>query len=160
MDKETDGGLDATDRRILAELQDNARLTTAEVGERVCLSQSPCWRRIRRLEEERYILGYRAVLDGRKLGYGVTAFVSIMLENHAQALSRDFEARIAGIPEIIACHNVSGRYDFLLEIVARDLEGFGVFARDVLRALPGVKEIYSSFSLKEIKASRTLPIAS
>lgn len=158
MNRSDDIGLDAVDRRILAELQDDARLTTAELGERVHLSQSPCWRRVRRLEDEAYIQTYRAVLDARKLGYGVTAFVSIMLESHAQALSRDFEARIAEIPEVIACHNVSGRYDFLLEVVARDLESFGVFARDVLRALPGVKEIYSSFSLKEIKSTRTLPI--
>lgn len=159
VDKTIVENLDATDRRILVALQDNARLTTAELGERVYLSQSPCWRRVRRLEDDGYIQAYRAVLDAKKLGYGVTAFVSIMLESHAQPLSRDFEARIAEIPEVIACHNVSGRYDFLLEVVARDLEGFGVFARDVLRALPGVKEIYSSFSLKEIKSTRALPIA-
>jgi DNA-binding Lrp family transcriptional regulator len=150
--------MDRIDRNILAALQGDARLTVAELATRVALTPSPCWRRVKRLEDEGYITGYRATLSPERLGFGVTAFVSVMMESHARDLGGAFEARIAEIPEIIACHNVSGRYDFLLEVVAPDLKSFGEFARDVLRAIPGVKEIYSSFSLKALKAARELPL--
>lgn len=150
--------VDATDRLILAALQDDARLTSAELAERVHLTHSPCWRRVRRLEERGFIRAYRAELDAARLGYDVTAFVSVNLENHRADLGEAFERAVQGIPQIISCHNVSGRYDFFLEVVARDLEAFGAFARDVIRALPGVKEIYSSFSLRSIKRKRRLPL--
>ena len=150
--------LDRVDRALLAELQANARLTVAELAERVALTASPCWRRVKRLEDEGYIQGYRAMLSPEALGYGVTAFVSVMMGSHSQQLAREFEARVAAIPEIIACHNVSGRYDFMLEVIAPDLKAFGEFARNVLQALPGVKEIYSSFSLKAVKEVRLLPV--
>ncbi len=143
--------LDGTDRAILALLQTDARLSATQIAERVALSTSPAWRRIKRLEQTGLIRGYRAVLDERRLGYGVTAFVSVMLERHTPAAGRAFEEAVRAIPQILACHNVSGRYDFLLHIVAADLEAFGRFARDTVRALPGVKEMYSSFSLKEVK---------
>ncbi|MBW7861450.1 MAG: Lrp/AsnC family transcriptional regulator [Rhodocyclaceae bacterium] len=150
--------IDATDRMILAALQEDARLTSAELAERVHLTHSPCWRRVRRLEERGFIRAYRAELDAARLGYDVTAFVSVNLENHRADLGEAFERAVQGIPQIISCHNVSGRYDFFLEVVARDLEAFGAFARDVIRALPGVKEIYSSFSLRAIKRERRLPL--
>ena len=150
--------LDRIDRQILVELQANARLTVAELAERVSLSASPCWRRVRQLEQAGYIEGYEARLSAARLGYGITAFVSVVMGEHSQDVARAFEARLADIPEIIACHNVSGRYDFLLEVVATDLAAYGEFARDVLQALPGVKELHSSFSLKSVKASRRLPI--
>lgn len=135
--------LDRTDCALLGLLQENARLTVAELAERVALTSSPCWRRIRRLEELGLVQAYRAVLSSEKLGYGVTAFVNVMMGDHAKDVVRQFEKRIAEIPEIIACHNVSGRYDFLLEVVAVDLKSFGEFARNELQALPGVKELYS-----------------
>lgn len=150
--------LDRTDRRLLELLQANARLTVAELAERVALTPSPCWRRIKRLEDEGVITGYQAVLSAEHVGYGVTAFVSVMMGSHSQDVGRAFEARLAEIPQIVSCHNVSGRYDFLLEVVAPDLKTFGAFARGVLQALPGVKEIYSSFSLKAVKPGRQLPV--
>lgn len=149
---------DATDARILAALQADARMTIAELAERVSLSSSPCWRRVKALEEAGYIRGYHAELDPRRLGYDVTAFVSVLLEHHRVDLGEAFETAVRGVPEIIACHNVSGRYDFMLEVVARDLEAFGEFGRNVLRTLPGVKEIYTSFSLRAIKTARQLPL--
>lgn len=150
--------LDRVDRVLLAELQADARLTVAELAERVALTPSPCWRRVKRLEENGTIQGYHAQLSAEHLGYGVTAFVSVMMGSHSQPVAREFEARIAEIPEIVACHHVSGRYDFLLEVIAPDLKRFGEFARDVLQALPGVKELYSSFSLKALKDGRRLPV--
>ncbi len=150
--------LDRTDRELLQALQENARLTVAELAERVNLSPSPCWRRAKALEESGTIEGYGARLKAEPLGYGVTAFVSVMMGSHSQEVARAFEARLAEIPEIIACHNVSGRYDFLLEVVAKDLNAFGAFARNTLQALPGVKEFYSSFSLAAVKKDRRLPM--
>ncbi|MCB1953663.1 MAG: Lrp/AsnC family transcriptional regulator, partial [Rhodocyclaceae bacterium] len=150
--------MDKVDKKILSTLQDDARVTVAELSERVSLTSSPCWRRVKALEEAGFIRGYHAELDPRQLGYDVTAFVNVMLENHRLDLGDSFEVAVQGIPQVVACHNVSGRYDFMLEVVAADLEAFGEFARNVLRALPGVKEIYSSFSLKSIKRSRSIPI--
>lgn len=151
-------GLDRTDKALLIALQGNARLTTAELADRVALTTSPCWRRVKLLEESGVITGYRAILSPKALGYGVTAFVSVMMESHSQEMARTFEQRLLEIPEIVACHNVSGRYDFLLEVVAKDLESFGEFAREVLQTLPAVKEIYSSFSFKSVKPSRVIPV--
>ncbi len=128
------------------------------MAESVSLTTSPCWRRVKILEESGIITGYQAVLSPKELGYGVTAFVSVMMESHSQEVARNFEQRLLEIPEIIACHNVSGRYDFLLEVVAKDLESFGEFAREVLQALPAVKEIYSSFSYKSVKPRRVVPV--
>ena len=150
--------MDKVDAKILSALQDDARMTVAELSERVSLTSSPCWRRVKALEEAGVIRGYHAELDPRRLGYDVTAFVNVMLENHRADLGDSFEIAVQGIPQVVACHNVSGRYDFMLEVVATDLEAFGEFARNVLRTLPGVKEIYSSFSLKSIKRTRSIPI--
>lgn len=150
--------LDRLDRQLLDVLQLNARLTVTELAERVALSPSSCWRRVRQLEEAGYIEGYAARLSPTHLGFGVLAFVSVMMGHHDKGLTRAFEDSLADIPEVVACHNVSGRYDFLLEVVSEDLQAFGSFTRDVLQALPGVKEIHSSFSLKAVKSSRRLPV--
>ena len=152
--------LDRVDCALLDALQENARLTVAELGERVSLTSSPCWRRIKRLEELGLVQGYRAILSAEKLGYGVTAVVNVMMGDHAQDVLWQFEKRMAEIPEVVSCHHVSGRYDYLLEVVAIDLKSFGEFARNVLQAVPGVKELYSSFSLKAVKDDRVLPLSS
>ena len=151
--------LDRTDLRLLAALQDDARLTVAQLAEKVSLSASPCWRRVKRLEEAGYIEGYHAHLSASRLGHGITAFVSVVMGSHTREVARAFEARLQDIPEIIACHNVSGQYDFLLEVVAADLAAYGDFARNVLQDLPGVTELHSSFSLKSLKDQRKLPLA-
>ena len=153
-----DTALDRTDQRLLAALQDDARLTVAELAERVSLSTSPCWRRVRRLEQAGYIAGYHAQLSATRLGYGITAFVSVVMGSHTREVARAFEASLHDIPEIVACHNVSGQYDFLLEVVATDLAAYGEFARNVLQDLPGVTELHSSFSLKSLKSERRLPL--
>lgn len=158
MEPNSQSGLDRIDRRLLHEVQADARLTTAELATRVALSASPCWRRLKRLEADGVIRGYRAQLDADRLGWGVTAFVHVMLESHSAQLGAQFEAAVLAIPEVVACHNVSGQYDFLLQVVATDLKHFGEFARSTIRTLPGVKEMNSSFSLREVKAGLALPI--
>ena len=158
MVQETSLGFDRTDRRLLEEVQLDARLTTAELAARVALSTSPCWRRLKRLEAAGVIRGYRAQLDPDRLGWGVTAFVHVMLERHDVQLGATFEASVLHVPEIVACHNVSGQYDFLLQVVAKHLKSFGEFGRGTIRTLPGVKEMNSSFSLREVKSPVALPI--
>lgn len=150
--------IDRTDRLLLLALQADARLTTAQLAERVALSPSPCWRRVKALEATGLIRGYHARLDPLRLGWGVTAFVHVMLENHHRDLGDRFEQAVRDLDRVIACHNVTGEYDYLLEVVAHDLREFGDFAREVLRALPGVKEINSSLSLREVKSGPALPV--
>lgn len=152
--------LDRIDCALLKALQLNARLTVAELADKVALTASPCWRRIKRMEDLGLVQAYRAVLAPDKLGFGVTAFVSIMMGSHDKDTSLNFEKRLSEIPEIISCHHISGKYDFLLEVVATDLQSFGNFTRETLQSLPGVKEIYSSFSMKILKNDRVLPVSS
>lgn len=154
----TPEALDRIDWRLLEALQDDARLTTAELAQRVALSTSPCWRRVRRLEAEGFVRGYHAALDPERLGWGVTAFVQVTLERHEPALGERFENAVRDVPEIVACHNVSGAYDYLLQVLAPDLKSFGEFSRTVVRSLPGVKEMNSSFSLREVKPGGAVPV--
>lgn len=150
--------IDAIDRKILRALQADARLTMAELAEQVSLSHTPCWRRVKRLEEAGYISGYHAVLDMRKFGYSIVGFVSVQLENHTPETAEAFERQVRALEQILSCHNLTGRYDYQLEAIAEDMESFARFVRDKVRSLPAVREIYTSFSLKEILPNRSLTV--
>lgn len=150
--------LDETDRRILQLLQEDGRLSNARLAERLNLSETPVWRRMRRLEEEGYIDGYHAQLNKKRLGIGLSAFVLIDFASHTDVQVRQFEEAIQSIPEILSCHNVTGDSDYQLHVVARDLESYGNFVAQVLRKLPGVKSIHSSLSMREVKASGKIPV--
>lgn len=150
--------LDRIDRRILEELQSDARLSSAELAERVSLTTSPCWRRVKRLEEEGLISGYHARLDAARLGYQVTAIVQISLDKKDTESLQAFEAAVQGIPQVVACFRISGRYDHQLIVVAEDLEAYGVFSSNYINALPGVKEVYTSFVLKQVKVANNPPL--
>jgi len=150
--------LDRTDLRILDALQRNGRLTNAELAEQVGLSLSPCWRRLKRLEEIGVIGGYQAVLNRKVLGLGVTAFVRIDIERHTPVFERKFEEAIAELPEVVSCHVISGEGAFLLVVVCDSLETYSNFALNTLMNLPGVKDTQTSFSLKEVKSSSMLPL--
>jgi len=149
--------LDKFDIHILAELQNDARLSNAELASRVGLSAAPCWRRVRRLEDEGYIKSYRAELDRRKIGLGVTAFVRLDAENTGSNTQR-LEQAIAKLPNVIAFHYISGAGTFELHVVATDLDAFSRFALQQLINLPGVKDIHTSFSLGEIKSQTAVPL--
>ena len=151
--------LDKFDIAILGELQREARLTNAELAQRVGLSAAPCWRRVRALEEAGFILGYRAEIDRRKIGLGVLAFVRLDADRNTGGVTRAMEEAIRKIPEVIACHYISGTGTFELQVVARDLDAFSQFARDVLLHLPNVKDLHTSFSLGEVKAAGALPLS-
>jgi DNA-binding Lrp family transcriptional regulator len=151
--------LDKFDVQILAELQSNGRLTNAELAQRVGLSAAPCWRRVRALEEAGFIKGYHAEIDRHRIGLGVLAFVRLDANRSTGELTREMEEAIRKIPEIVSCHYISGAGTFELQVVSRDLDAFSIFARQVLLNLPNVKDLHTSFSLGEVKASSALPLA-
>ena len=151
--------LDKFDLAILQHLQVDGRLTNAELAGRVGLSAAPCWRRVRALEEAGFILGYRAELDRRKIGLGVLAFVRVDADRNTADATRQLEQAIARLPEVISCHYISGNGTFELQVVAQDLDSFSRFALNSLLNLPNVKDLHTSFSLGEVKASAALPLA-
>ena len=158
MSYESARDLDAIDRRILEALQADARLTMAQLAEKVSLSASPCWRRVQLLERAGFILGYHARLSRRQLGLGVHGFVSLRMENHTPRVAAAFERQVVALPQVIACWNLSGQYDYQLEVVAADHDAFARLVREKIRSLPGVKDISTSFTLEEVKGGDTLPV--
>lgn len=150
--------IDAIDRKILRAIQADARLTMAELAEKVALSHTPCWRRVKRLEEAGYIAGYHAVLNRHQLGYSIVGFVSVQLDSHTPEVAEAFERQVIALENVLSCHNLTGRYDYQLEAIAEDMEHFARFVREKVRSLPAVREIYTSFSLKEIKPNRVLAV--
>ncbi|MFC3108966.1 Lrp/AsnC family transcriptional regulator [Undibacterium arcticum] len=150
--------LDEIDRTILRLLQEDSTLSNAKLAERLSLSVTPCWRRIRRLEEEGFIDGYQANLNRRKLGFGVLAFVQLGFGIHTDDSPNRFEKAILSHPEVLSCHKITGAADYLLQVVAEDLDSYGEFVELVLRAMPGVTSIHSSLALREIKSSSRLPV--
>jgi Lrp/AsnC family transcriptional regulator, leucine-responsive regulatory protein len=150
--------IDAIDRRIIVELQADARLTNVELADRVGLSPSPCLRRVKRLEREGYIDGYRAALRRARVGLGVSVFVGVKIDGHANERALKFEKAVAALPEVIACHLVSGESDYFLEVVVPDLEHYQQFLVGKLLNLPIVKEVKSNIALQTIKAGAPLPL--
>ncbi|CAN7704840.1 Lrp/AsnC family transcriptional regulator [Caballeronia sp. 15711] len=150
--------LDKIDTSILIAIQADGRATNASLAEAVGLSETPCARRLKRLEAEGYIEGYRAILSRSALKLGLLAFTLVRFGVHDRQLADRFEREIQAIPRIVSCHNISGSADYLLQVVARDLEDYGTFLRDVLRTLPGVTAVESTLSLREVKRDAGLPL--
>jgi DNA-binding Lrp family transcriptional regulator len=150
--------LDKFDIAILGQLQTDARQTNAELASRVGLSAAPCWRRVRALEDAGFITGYRAEINRHKIGLGVLAFVRLDADRNNGDATRQLEEAIQKMPEVVSCHYISGTGTFELQVVAQDLEAFSKFALNKLMNLPNVKDIHTSFSLGEVKASSALPL--
>ena len=150
--------LDKTDRAILAALQRDGRMPIARLADTVGLSETPCARRLKRLESDGYIERYRAHLSRKALGFGVVAFVLVRFAVHDRDVANRFEREILAIERILSCHNVSGTADYLLQVVARDLDDYGTFLRESLRNLPGVTSIESALSLREVKREAEMPL--
>ena len=150
--------LDRYDIAILHELQRDARLSNTELSARIGISAAPTWRRVKWLEEQGFITGYRAELDRRKVGLGVLAFVRIDADRNTASSTRELEDAIRRIPEVIACHYISGSGTFELQVMATDLDAFSKFSLDTLMNLPHVKDLHTSFSLGEVKAGAALPL--
>ena len=150
--------LDRFDIAILRELQQDARLSNAELASRIGLSAAPTWRRMKWLETQGFITGYRAELDRRKIGLGVLAFVRIDADRNTAPNTRELEDAIRRLPEVISCHYISGSGTFELQVMATDLDAFSKFSLDVLLNLPHVKDVHTSFSLGEVKVGGALPL--
>lgn len=150
--------LDATDRRILAALQKDGRITNAELSEQVNLSPSACHRRVQRLEEDGLIAAYVALLDARKMGKPTTVFVEITLNSQAEDLLDAFEREVARVPDILECHLMAGSADYLLKIMAEDTEDFARIHRRYLARLPGVRQMQSSFALRTVVQTTALSV--
>lgn len=150
--------LDAIDRRLLAILQHNGRLTATELAERVGLTTSPCLRRLRLLEESGVIRGYSALLDQEKVGLPVSVFVSIKLERQNEEGLRLFETAVRDCPEVLDCYLMTGPRDYLLRVVARDLADYERFVKETLTRIEGIANIESSFALGQVKHSNVLPV--
>jgi Lrp/AsnC family leucine-responsive transcriptional regulator len=150
--------LDRTDLLLLAELQRGARLTNAELAERVHLSPSACLRRVQRLEREGVIAGYRAEVDPERLGLGLQAFVRVQLRHHEAAAVAAFGEFVNAWDEVVTCHALTGDMDYLLHVVVQDLEHFSRFLLDRLLTQAGVADVNSSFVLRTVKAFKGMPL--
>jgi len=150
--------LDAIDHRILRALQEDGRLSNVELAERVGLSPSPCLRRVKRLEQEGYIEAYRAILKRHRIGLGLTVFIGVKIEAHADERADALQDAIIAMPEVIACHMVSGDIDYLLEVVVPDLQRYERFLLDRLLAFSMIKEVRSNIAISTRKVAAPLPL--
>lgn len=150
--------LDAIDTRIIAALQADGRLSNHQLAERIGLSPSPCLRRVKRLEREGYIEAYRAVLQRDRVGLGFTAFVTVKIEGHADLAADALQDAIVAMPEVVACHMVSGDSDYLLEVVVPDRESYQAFLVGKLLDLPIIKEVRSNIAIQPLKTAAPLPL--
>jgi Lrp/AsnC family transcriptional regulator, leucine-responsive regulatory protein len=150
--------LDLFDRRILAALQRDGRMTSVALAEIVHLSASQCARRVQRLEEAGVILGYRAVLDPTALGLGIAGVVSIGLERHAKANIQEVQRKIQDQPAIVECLSVTGDADYQLRVIAHDLQEFSSLLMETIVSIPGVSTMRSSVILEQVKPMAALPI--
>jgi len=151
--------LDEIDLRILDVLQTDGGLSTAEVAKLVGLSQSPCWRRVKRLTALGIITGRIAVLDPMALGFEVTVFASIKLSEHGTRALPEFEAAIGALDEVVESYLMTGDVDYLLRVVTRNIASYEHFLREKLLQLPTVREVHSQFALKRVKHTTHLPLS-
>jgi len=151
--------LDAIDCRIVATLQADGRLSNIELAARVGLSPSPCLRRVKRLERDGYIDAYRAVLQRERIGLGLSVFVGVKIEGHANDQALAFEKAVLAMPEVVGFHLVSGEVDYFLEVVVPDLEHYRQFLITKLLELHIVREVRSNIAIQTLKAGAPLPLA-
>lgn len=150
--------LDAIDHRILALLQSDASMSAAEIAAQVGLSQSPCWRRIARLEKLGLVRRRVALLDRKQLGLGVMVFAQVKYARGARQSLADFEETVRGFPEVQECYMLMGEVDFLLKVVTRDVSAYEQFLREKLSRIPAVLEVRSSIALTPVKETTELPL--
>jgi len=143
--------LDETDRRILRAMQQNARLTTAELADKVGLSTTPCWNRLKRLEKQGYIDGYVALLNQEKLGLPETVIIEVTLDRHDEEVLERFGELLAGLPEVIEAYLTTGDYDYLVKVAVESPAGYERFLREKLYRIPGIRHSRSSFALRCLK---------
>ena len=150
--------MDRIDRQILDLLQHDATLSIAEMGERVGLSQTPCWKRIQRLEAQGYIKGRVALLDPERLGLGLTVFVSVETNDHSESWLKRFAETVSRLPEVIEFYRMAGDVDYMLRVVVPDMQAYDGFYKRLIAIAP-LKNVTSRFAMERVKSTTVLPIA-
>jgi DNA-binding Lrp family transcriptional regulator len=150
--------LDGIDRQLLAELQEEGRVTNVELAKRVGLTAPPCLRRVRSLEEEGVIRGYHADIDAGKLGFTITVFALVSLRSQAEESLRQFEDHMRSLPEVRECHMLNGEIDFILKIVSKDLQSFQEFLTSKLTPAPNVDSVKTSLTIRTAKNLPGVPL--
>lgn len=150
--------IDDIDRKILATLQEDGRITNVELARRVGLTAPPCLRRVRTLEEEGIIKSYHAKLSSGSLGYGIMVFAMVSLKSQSEDALQAFEAHVAALPEVRECHMLNGEIDFVLKIVAHDLQSFQSFLTSKLTPAPNVASVKTSLTIRSCKEEVGVPV--
>ena len=150
--------IDKTDAKILKLLQYDSRMSNSELSEKIGMSASPCWRRVKQLENTQVIKGYGVLLDRKKIGLGVMVFIRVSIDSHSEKEAKKFEEEVSALEHVVACYSIGGDADFLLQVVSPDLDTYAEFSMSIIRRLPGIKEMQSMFVLKEIKPFLGYPI--
>ena len=154
-----EGAWDAIDRRILEVIQEEARISNAELASRVGLSPSPCWRRVRALEDAAVIRRYVTLLDAQAIGLPINVFATVTLEKQVERALERFERAVAERPEVMECYLMTGEFDYLLRIMVPSLGAYERFLMDHLTRIEGIASIKSSFALKQVRYKTALPLA-
>ncbi len=149
--------MDAIDRKILAVLQDDASLSVADIGNKVGLSSTPCWKRIQRLEADGVILKRVALVDQDRIGLGISVFVSVETGDHSQEWLERFAKTVGSMPEVMEFYRMAGDVDYMLRVVVPDMAGYDAFYKRLIAAVP-LKNVTSRFAMEKIKSTTALPI--
>ena len=149
--------MDAIDRKILAVVQEDASLSVAEIGQRVGLSSTPCWKRLQRLEGDGVITRRVALIDPEKIGLGITVFVSIETGDHSQDWLKRFAETVSGMPEVMEFYRMAGDVDYMLRVVVHDMQSYDGFYKKLIATVP-LKNVTSRFAMERIKSTTALPI--
>lgn len=150
--------IDATDRRILALLQEDGKMKIKEIAAALQMTNTPVFERIKRLEKEEYIKSYTAIVDKEKMGFMLTAFCSVTLEKHHKEYLDQFEADVVQLPEVNTCYHIAGMFDYLLKIYVRDMDHYQHFITQKLASLANIGRVQSSFVMTQIKSDEGLPL--
>jgi Lrp/AsnC family transcriptional regulator len=149
--------MDAIDRKILAVVQQDASLSVAEIGQRVGLSSTPCWKRLQKLEAEGIITGRVALIDPDKIGLGITVFVSVETGDHSEDWLTRFADLVSAMPEVMEFYRMAGDVDYMLRVVVRDMQSYDAFYKRLIASVP-LKNVTSRFAMERIKSTTALPI--
>ena len=151
--------LDKKDRVLLSLLQQDCMLSLQALSDAVNLTTTPCWKRLKRLEDEGYIRGRVALLDSEKLGLGLTAFVLIKTQQHSSSWFQQFVSLVQAMPEVMGFYRMAGEYDYLLRVQVADMKSYDGFYKRLVNGIPGLIDVTSSFAMEEIKYTTALPVA-
>ncbi len=150
--------IDKIDRKLLSLLQNDCTLSLQTLADAVHLTATPCWKRLKKLEEEGYIQSKVALLNAEKLGLSLTAFMFIKTQHHNREWYVAFVQQMKSMPEVLACHRLTGEYDYLLRVQVSDMKNYDAFYKSLVNSIPGLCVVTSSFSMEEIKYTTSLPL--